>query len=184
MKKYLLFVAIALLSMYARSQDDELVIRGTKKISRDLTPQQVVDSLNKRFPNAKAIEYYKVPADAAARGWAISKENDLDANETIDYYTISFKRDDLKYYGLFNANGKLIRSKMEESVDKLPDPVKFSVQSLSTQHPGWKVISKKYFRNHSESSQKEYYEVIAQKGDEKRSLYYQEDGTLIDFKKD
>ncbi|HEY4286614.1 MAG TPA: hypothetical protein VGN00_05900 [Puia sp.] len=182
MKKLFLFSAVALLCLSVRAQDEAVIINGSKKISRKLTPQQVIDSLTSRFPDAHSIKYYKVPPDAASKGWTVSKEDNLTSGETVDYYTISFKRADLQYYGLFAPDGRLIRSKQEESADNLPEPVKFSIKSLGAEHPGYKVISKKYFKNIHSSTSEEYYEIIAENGNEKKSLYYRPDGTLVQIK--
>lgn len=181
MKLLLLFIAV-FAQLHARCQDEALIIKGSTKVSRDMTPRQVIDSLHARFPNAHAVKYYKIPPDAVSKGWTISREDNLSTDETIDYYTITFKRDDFKYYALFEADGRLIRSKHEEKVDQLPEAIKFSVKALSERYPGYKVVSKKYFRNLSASSEEEYYEIIAQKGEEKRSLYYKADGTLLEIK--
>lgn len=181
--KRLLFAGVVILAqLYAQAQDEAVIIHASTKINRKMTPQQVVDSLNARFPDAHSIKYYKIPADAAKKGWTVSKEDNLQPGETIDYYTITFKRADLDYYGLFRADGRLIRSKEEQKADKLPGPVKFSIQALGEQHPGWTVVSKKYFKNLDSESMEEYYEIVAKKGDTKKSLYYKPDGTLMEIK--
>jgi hypothetical protein len=181
MKKILFLSVIAIGVLQARSQDEAIIIQGSKNVSKSMTPQQVIDSLNAHFPNADAVKYYKT-SNAAARGWTVSKEDNLGSDQTIDYYTITFKREGLDYYGLFAADGRLIRSKQESTVDHLPDAVKTSVQALGAQHPGWKVTSKKYFKNLNASSMEEYYEVIAKNGDKTKSLYYKPDGTLMEIK--
>ncbi|MDF2191579.1 hypothetical protein [Paraflavitalea sp. CAU 1676] len=182
MKKYLfLLIAMAWIS-HSFAQDDDIVIRGTSKINKNLTPKVVIDSLNKKFPNAKAVQYYKTPADAAKNGWTITTENDLDASDEIDYYTISFKRDNMKYYGLYKANGELVTSKLAQSVKTLPAPIQTSLKSLSTQYPGYKVISKTYYKNTNYSKHKEHYEIIAEKGKEQKRLYYDGEGNLVKVK--
>jgi len=179
----MLFLAMALfLHPRARSQDESVIIRGSTKVSKKMTPQQVVDSLNARFPNAQAVRYFKIPPDAVQKGWTITKEDNLSPDYSIDYYTITFRRDDLKYYGLFAADGRLIRSKQEQTANQLPESVKFSIKALGEQYPGHKVISKKYFRNLDASSEEEYYEVIVKKDGKKKSLYYKPDGTLLALK--
>ena len=54
MKRFLLAQLIILLSLYSSAQED-LVIKGTKKVVKKYTPQQVIDSINKRLPDAKAV---------------------------------------------------------------------------------------------------------------------------------
>lgn len=178
MKKYLFLPALLLLSLFLQAQDD-LVIKGTKKISRQLTPQQVIDSLEKRFPNAQAVQYYKVPTGSAANGWSIEEDDNLDPNAQVDYYTLSFKNSGLKYYGLYNNDGTLIKSKVEQSGTTLPEPVKSALKEAAKSHPGYKIVSKTYYKNTNHSKSTEYYEIIAQKGSTKKRLYYSADGTLL-----
>ena len=182
MNKVFFLAMVLFVHPHAWSQDESVIIRGSIKVSKKMTPQQVIDSLNARFPNAHAVRYYKIPPDAVQKGWTISKEDNLSPDQSIDYYTITFKRDDLKYYGLFAADGRLIRSKQEQKADQMPEAVKFSIKALGEQYPGYKVISKKYFRNLDASSEEEYYEIIVQKDGRKKSLYYEPDGTLLALK--
>ncbi len=58
MKKSLL-LPVMILSSFILSAQNDLVIKGTKKISKEMTPQEVIDSLHKRFPNAKAFNITK-----------------------------------------------------------------------------------------------------------------------------
>jgi hypothetical protein len=179
MKKHLVLIITLVLPFMINAQDDELVITGTKKINKKLTPQQVIDSLNKHFPNAKSVQYYQAPAEVTNKGWNITEEDNLDPDAEVDYYTISFKQEGLKYYGLYNKDGTLLKSKVEQSVDQLPEPIRASLKNLSAQYPGYKVTSKTYFKNQNYSKSKEYYEVVASNGKEVKRLVYAPDGTIL-----
>lgn len=182
-EKYLLLgIAFMLsISFLAQAQDD-IVITGSKKMTKKMTPQQVMDSLHKRFPDAESIKYFKGSADAAQKGWAVTEENNLASDDQPEYYTISFKQKGLNYYGLYDKDGHLLQSRVEESVSNLPEPIQNSLKQLSDSHPGYKVVSKTYYKNQNYSKNKEYYEVIAEKGKEIKRLYYTPDGTLIKVK--
>jgi len=182
MRTLLFIAACTSLSLAAHSQDEAMIIKASNQINKKMTPQQVIDSLNAHFPNAQAVKYYKAPPDVVARGWTVSTEDNFSHGDQIDYYTISFKNADLQYYGLFEADGRLIRSKQENTVANVPDAVKTSVQNLAASHPGWKVVSKKYFKNLDSNSMTEYYEIIATDGTKVKSLYYKPDGTLMEVK--
>lgn len=166
----------------AFAQDDELVIHGTTKVGKNLAPKVVIDSLNKTFPNAKAVQYYKTPKDVAKAGWTVTEDNDLGPGDDIEYYTISFTRNNMKYYGLYRPNGELVSSRLRQSVTNLPRPITTSLKSLGTQHPGYKVVSKTYYKNTNHSKKKDYYEVVATDGKNKKRLYYAPDGTLVKVK--
>ena len=182
MKKYLLLPVIILSSLCLFAQND-LVIKGTKPISKQLTPQQVIDSLNKRFPNAEAVKYYQVPASAAkANGWNVTEEDNLDPSAEVDYYEISFKREGLNYYGLYDRTGKLLKAKIQYDVATLPDPVVASLKELGKKYPGYKVVSKTFYKTQDYSKSKEYYEVVAQNGSQKKVVTYSADGTILKVK--
>ena len=180
MKRYIL-VALALVSTAAYAQN-EMVLTGSKKIPKDLTPQQVIDSLHKRFPNAKSVQYYTIPEDAASRGWTITQEDNLGGAGEVEYYTISFKQENLKYYGLYDKNGQLLRCKMEQHAVDLPEPIQASLKELKTKYPGYKLTSKSYYKNQNVSKNKEYYQVVAKNGSKTKTLIYSPDGTLLEEK--
>jgi hypothetical protein len=181
MKKYLFSAILFMISIsfFANAQD-EIVIKGSKKLTKEYTPQQVIDSLNKRFPDAKSVEVFQTKADAVNKGWTVTEEDNLSGD--ADYYTISFKNEGMKYYGLYDKEGNLLQSKVEEKVDQLPQAVVNSIRAISDKYPGYKVVSKTYYKNQNLTKSKEYYEVIAKKGNETKRLYYAPDGLLIKSK--
>lgn len=181
MKNYVCLTVLVLASFGLYAQDD-IVIHGAKQISHKLTPQQIIDSLQKRFPNAKAVKYYKIPNDAAKNGWTVTEENNLSFDEEIDRYTLSFKRDDFQYYGLYNADGRLLMSKFEQTKNNLPESVRQSVALIPQQYPGYKVTEKSYYKNIDHAKSKEYYEVVARKGNAEKRLYYSATGELMKTK--
>jgi hypothetical protein len=183
MKKYLIMAATLIVSIIAVNGQSysEKTITGTSKVTKQQTPQAVIDALNTKFPDAKSVQYYKIPKDAAKKGWEITEQDNLTGDE-VDFYTISFKRDDLKYFGLYKKNGELVQSRVEEKVGTLPEPIVNSLKSIGSHHPGYKVTSKTFYKNQNYSKSKEYYEVIAEKGSSKKRLFYDADGTLIKIK--
>jgi len=182
MKKYLVLAIMAFVFSKLFSQDNAVVITGTGKISKNMAPHEIVDTLKKIFPDAKAVKYYKLPAEAAKNGWTISQDDNLGPGDVVDYYTISFKRADMRYYGLFTADGTLVKEKMEQKVDKLPEPIKASIKTLSQDHPDYKIVSKTFYKNVDNNTNEEYYEILAKNGKDDKKLYYKPDGTLIKIK--
>jgi hypothetical protein len=179
MKKYLLIGAILFTSICLKAQDDDLVIHASKKITKQLTPQQVVDSLQKRFPNAKAVQYYQTPSSGVRNGWAITEDDDLGSAD-VDYYTLTFNNNNIKYYGLYNADGTLIMSKLAQSSTSLPTPVKTSLKNLAgPEYKDWKVQSKSYHKIMHHKNANTYYEVVAKKGSETKHIFLKPDGTIV-----
>lgn len=162
MTKLLFIAAILIASTNLHAQDNEIVIRGSKKITMEMTPRQVIDSLKKRFPNAKAVQYYQTSAAATKAGWSVTEQDNMDPEFKIDHYTLSFKRDDFKYYGLFRADGTLVRSKYQEYSTHLPDAVKTSLKGLAGgDYKDYTILSKTFYRERNADGKNEYYEVKA-----------------------
>jgi hypothetical protein len=181
MKKLLLLSLVAFIAFQVKAQED-IVITGSKKINKKLTPQQVIDSLEKKFPDAKSVKYYKAPASGVDNGWAVTEEDNISTDASVEYYTISFKRDDLQYYGLYAPDGTLVQAKIQQKVEELPAAIKTSLTKLSESYPGYKIVSKNYYKKLNYSKSKEYYEVVAKKDKETKTLYYDPDGTLVKVK--
>ena len=183
MKNNLLLVFATLIAGFVYGQTHDVVITGSKKINKKATPQQIIDSLKTRFPDATAIQYYQAPASGVTKGgWAVTEEDNLPEDGSLDYYTISFKRSNSQYYGLYSKDGTLLQSKMEQKLDDLPEPIRNSLMNLSQSYPGYKVKSKNYFKKTNYSKSKEYYEVTASNGKETKKLYYAADGTILKVK--
>lgn len=178
MKKYLLlFTAITCIT-YAMGQEDELIIYGTTKINRQLTPQPVIDSFYKTFPKAMALEYYQVPSYAAQSGWTVATEDSPAAYGSADCYLLIVKKNGLKFYSLFSATGELVMTKLREDVEALPAPVKESLKTIPKDYPGYKVRSQAYYKTRDRFRHM-YYEIIAERGNHQQRLFYGLDGTLV-----
>jgi len=181
MKKNVVFIFLAMIYQFSIAQDD-LVITGKTKITKELTPKQIIDSLEARFPDAKSVAYYKIPHDAAARGWEITVDDNIPGENDVDMYTLKFKRADFQYYGLYKADGTLVMSKYKETVTHVPDAIKASLQNLSKQYPGYKLSSKTYYKNTNYDNSKEYYEFVASNGKDTKKVVYNGAGELVKVK--
>src|SRR5829696_4773498 len=180
MKKFFsLLTVLFLISTYVSAQDDPMVIKASRKITKELTPQEIIDSLHKKFPNATAVQYYKTPAEGLANGWQISEHDDM-AGKDLDYYTLRFKNDKVKYYGLYEADGTLVKSKLDQSKATLPEAVQTTLKSMAaTDYKGWKLLSSSYHKTVDYKKHNTYYEVTAAKGEERKVLTMSPDGKVI-----
>jgi hypothetical protein len=162
MRKHLLLPALMCLFTAAFSQEPpDVVITASKQTTKELTPQQVIDSLKKRFPNAKSVQYFQTPQSSLKAGWTIDEEDNLDLGDDLDTYTISFKRSDFQYYALFDAHGNLLMMKYEEYDTKLPQAVRDTIaKMLGASHVNYKLVSKTHYKKENKQKKKEFYEVI------------------------
>lgn len=183
MKKLLLMAAAISLSNFLFAQEPDIVISGSNKITKELTPQQIIDSLQKRFPNAQAVEYYQTSPAAIKAGWVINEQDNLGSTDQLDYYTLKFKNSDFQYYGLYKPDGTLVRSKYEETDAHLPDAVKSSLMNLkgTDKYKDYTLLSKKFYKTVDNDKQKEYYEIVALKNGstEKKKVTLDASGTVL-----
>lgn len=181
--KKILFLLLGSGAAFAAIAQDDVIITATNSISKAQTPDKVIKALEKAFPDAKSVQYFKVTPEMIAKGWSITDENHLSDGETIDHYTISFTRSNVKFYGLFDAEGNLEQSRWEEKKAKLPDPVKTSLKNLSeTDYKGYKLVSKTYYKTKDHKKGKEYYEVVIQKDNDKKKVFVSPEGTVLKVK--
>ena len=163
MKKLLIVALIVAISIVSFGQTAGVTIKASKMITKDSTPQQVIDTLKKRFPNAEAVQYYETSA-AAANGWAVSAEDQIQSGAEVDYYTIKFKRSDFQYYGLFKSDGTLVKSEFQQKDVELPEAVKASLLKLKAdKYPDYLLQTKDYFKYEDYDKHKDYYVITAVK---------------------
>lgn len=163
MKKLLMVVLIGGMSTVSFGQaSGELTIQASKSVTKDSTPQQVIDTLKKRFPNAEAVQYYETSA-ATANGWAVSGD-DMLSGDVPEYYTIKFKRHDFQYYALFEPDGTLVKSEFQQKDVELPEAVKASLLKLKAEkYPDYQLLTKDYYKYEDYDMHKDYYEITAVK---------------------
>jgi len=181
MKKFLMVVLIASMSTVSFGQTEgEIIIKGSKQVTKDSTPQQVIDTLKKRFPNAEAVQYYETSA-ATANGWAVDG-NGHPAGD-FEYYTIKFKRHDFQYYALFEANGTLVKSEFQQVNVELPEAVKASLLKLKAEkYPDYQLMTKNYFKYEDYDMHKDYYEITAAKtsdANQKKTIIVDASGKIL-----
>ena len=181
MKRFLI-AQVIILALPLLSYTQDLVITGSKPVTKKYTPQEVIDSLQKRFPNAQSVKYYKMDSATVKNGWAVNAENELYQDHDVEYYTISFKQEGLQYYGLYDQHGTLVEYKIQQKMNELPEKVVTSLKALSKDYPGYKVVDKTYFMTKSYNKSKEYYQVTASNGKQKKQVFYSEEGDFIKMK--
>ena len=164
MKKYLLFALASLFSasLYAQNAEHDVVLTASTKTSIEATPRQIIDSLKRKFPNAKAVQAYQTSPEAVKKGWLITKEDNLHSTRgDVERYTISFKNADFQCYGLFEADGTMLRAKYQENNPKIPKGAKASMLKVGADdfYKGFKVVSKTYFKEVNYKTHTSYYEI-------------------------
>jgi hypothetical protein len=183
MKKYLLIAAVLITSTAVQAQQEDMVLKGSKQTTMTATPKQIIDSLHKRFPNAESIDYYQTPALAAKNGWTVSAEDNSGPGAVMQYYTLSFKRSDFKYYALFKPDGTLVSSKYQENDANLPEAVTTAIKEIAEgdAYKDYTLYSKNYFKVINYGKASEYYEItgIKKTDNSKKEITMDPTGKII-----
>jgi len=163
MKRFSMVALMVAISAVSFAQGEaQRTIKASKPINEKATPQQVIDTLKKRFPNAESVQYYQTSA-ATAKGWTVSSD-DIYSHDQAEYYTLKFKREDFQYYALFEANGTLVKSEFQQKDVELPEAVKASLLKLKAEkYPDYQLITKDYFKVENYDMHKDYYQITAVK---------------------
>jgi IS1 family transposase len=164
MKKFSMAALMVAMSAVSYAQyEAQRTVKASKMIDAQITPQQVIDTLKKRFPGADSVQYYQTSA-ATAKGWTVSSDDNSNYDDQIQYYTIKFNRQNVVYYALFKADGTLIKSEFQQRDVELPDAVIASLKKLKADsYPDYYMIYKDYFKYENYDTHKEYYQITAVK---------------------
>jgi hypothetical protein len=165
MKKYLLLALTSLISasLYAQPAQTDIVLKGSTSTTIKATPQQIIDSLKRKFPNAKAVQAYKTSPEALKNGWLVTKEDNLHSDRgDVERYTLSFKNADFQCYGLFDADGTMLRAKFQQNNATLPKATQAQILKVGADdfYKGYKVVSKTYYKEVNYKTHTNYYEVV------------------------
>lgn len=141
---------------------------------KNIPMQPLVDSL------ARYVQFYNPSVSDALKQWAVFQEHNINASVIVNY-TVSFKKHNLYYYGLYKADGALVESRIEQDPVDIPKDIKKSVKKNLKDHNGYKITSTihAYYKNFELDKSKEYYEIIAKNGTERLAFQYSLDGTLV-----
>ena len=182
MKKLITTIAVgsfSLASLFA--QTPAVTITGTKVATTE-TPQEVINGVKQKFPDAKAVEYYKVPkGGVSANGWQVTSDDNMGSGDEIEKYSVKFKQGSVKYYALYDKDGTLLQSRYEDNNATLPEPVKESLLNLGKQpeYLDYRLKTKKHYKVINGKDNHNYFVVEASDGKNTKTLYYTEDGKII-----
>jgi hypothetical protein len=174
----LLFL-IAPYGLYA--QEKNVFSLDAKKISQTETPVTVLQAVSADFPASEVIDYYLYDDNLVSSEWVVTEDDKMQPDTNLDYYSVLIKGKDGGYaYGLYDKNGKLMSMKLIAENFALPPAV--ASAATTGKYAGYKVKSDKFVRIVHRKTDKEYLEVLVEKGNDVKKLYFSPDGKLIKAK--
>jgi hypothetical protein len=177
MKKLFAIILVSV-GFNVQAQEKELFTIDAKPISPQAIPSDVMESIKQDFPGNEVVEYYLLAADKVNPEWAVVMEDNLQPTDEVDHYTVMLKGKKGGYvYGLYNKDGDLQKMKVLANNFALPETI--STAATSGNYEGYAIKSDKYVKMVDKKSNREYVEVMVEKGDDKKKLYFDTKGNLI-----
>lgn len=173
MKKLIVTLVVLLPFFTAAAQEKVLKEMDAVKISKSEVPGPLVQKVQKDFPNVSPFQYYMVGDTAMSRDWKITDEVNFSEGDKIDHYSVEMKGKDGYYHALYDANGKLLMSRVEQKDVALPSAV---MKSIGRDYEGIGLKKDKHYKLVDHGKKTEYYEVTLNNG---KKLYYKKDGTQV-----
>ena len=176
--KKLFVIILAVAGFNSQAQEKELFTIDAKPISPQAIPSDVMESIKQDFPGNEVVEYYLLTADKVNPEWAVVVEDNLQSTDQVDHYTVMLKGKKGGYiYGLYNKDGDLQKMKILAKDFALPETI--SKAATSGNYDGYAIKSDKYVKMVDKKSNREYVEVMVEKGGDKKKLYFDTEGNLI-----
>ena len=171
-------IVLAIVGFNVQAQEKELFTIDAKPISSQAIPSDVMESIKQDFPGNEVIEYYLLSADKVNPEWAVVMEDNLKPTDQVDHYTVMLKGKKGGYvYGLYNKDGDL--QKMKVLANDFALPASISKAATSGNYDGYAIKSDKYVKTVDKKSNREYVEVMVEKGGDKKKLYFDTKGNFI-----
>ena len=176
--KKLLTMIVAIAGFEIQAQEEKVFIIDAKPIAAQEMPTDVMQSIQQDFPGNEVVEYYLLAADKVDPEWAVVMEDNLEANDQVDHYTVMLQGKNGGFvYGLYNKDGDLQKMKVLANDLSLPPPI--SEAATSGNYEGYAIKSDKYVKVVDKKSNREYVEVVVGKDSETKKLYFDTKGNFI-----
>ena len=89
--KKLFTIVLAIVGFDIQAQEEKVFTIDAKPISAQELPEDVMQSIQQDFPGNEVVEYYLLAADKVDPEWAVVMEDNLEASEQVDHYTVMLK---------------------------------------------------------------------------------------------
>jgi hypothetical protein len=186
MKKAIVSCSIALLCLLPaipqaidEEVDEEVPVKAVI-LKKDQIPAEVQKSVGKDFTYGEPIQWSNFPYLFQKYGWSIANNGD----ETIqpDRYDVMIKsKNGGTLNAVYSADGKLLRSREVLKNGPLPLAVEKSINQ--SEYKDWRIQADKELIQDFENNGLKHYIVRVENGDEKKALYFDEQGNLMAKKK-
>ncbi|HTF21997.1 MAG TPA: hypothetical protein VK658_28145 [Chryseolinea sp.] len=176
--KQLLVVILAFVWINTTAQEKELFTVDAKEVSAKTVPSEVVAAVEKDFAGHDVLVYYMLAGKHVDSEWSVTGDDKRNSKTEVDYYTVSLKGKNGSYiYGLYAKDGTLLKMKVLEKDFELPASIRTA--ATSGDFSGYTIKSDRFVKVVDKKTDKEYVEVVVEKGGKAKKLYFDTQGNLI-----
>lgn len=175
MKKAILGLTLLGLTTQVFAQNDREVLYEAK-VKKEMVPEVVLEAVESDFPGFVVEEFTAVPVEYIESDVIIS--NTLDPNKDYNTYQVKLLNKGEAYVATYNKYGELM-----STVENLKDvalPVNIR-NAVAKAYPGWSPQKDHYKMTHyANGNKKERYKIILFKNAEKKIVYTDGDGNILE----
>jgi hypothetical protein len=169
MKKLLMSLFIALVSLAGWSQEQRLQIQKVKKGEE---PPAVMDAVRAQFPDAIVNQLSYLPYKLYGEEWNVRTEGvPLD---DISLFRVHLKQGEKEFTGVYDKNGKMLSSETFVDFAALPADVQSSLKKFKD----WHVDHAHEYIQYNGKKTSDTYRVKLQKGAEHKIIFMDPQGNI------
>jgi hypothetical protein len=181
MKKSVFLSVLFLVTIFplvAQEEESEETPVEYLTLKRGNIPPAVIKAAEELFKGDTQISYGVFPYQLKDYGWV----KDENYNEPIDHYEIHLHTSNgAEVYAVFESTGELIRYR--QSLKNASLPVAINNAIAKTEYKDWKLIEDTELIKSSQKKVTDHYSLKLVKGNNKKTLYFNADGTLLNNKR-
>lgn len=171
MKKLILIMALSLATLASSAQIAKVALKPSEK---GHTPQVVLDSIKKAFPQPISQTLSTITAQNYGKEWEVDI-SPASAEESPLYYQVFIHNKTGRYTAIYNKDGNLLKMKQIFMNPTLPEEVNKTLQS---KYGDWKLVkTEERLSNDGHRAYTEY-KVLLKKGPVKKAVYLDETGRV------
>lgn len=148
--------------------------QGDQEIAKNRLPDFVKEAIETDFVTCNnKFKWYVY--DKEVNRWAAIKSDRKMHGVLPDYFVATARGDNVTCEGVYDKNGRLVRSKVVFKNVELPD---FVMEAVTKDYPGWEVGGDEIvIRDFDEN--KKYFQVLIYKDRDTKTVYYDAKGKKV-----
>lgn len=173
------FLLVALFPLVAQeATESEQVPEESLTLKKGNIPPAVLKMAEDLFKEHSQVEWGMFPYELKNYGWVVNK----DYNEPIDHYEIHMKtKNGIDVFAVFESTGELVRYRTIDKNAAIPESIVAAIGK--SQYKDWKIAKGTEVITDKQQNVVEHYAVKLEKGNQKKTVYYNIKGEVLTNKR-